>query len=60
MRRRGTGLLGCRTWSLPPDDASQPYRDIHERRGEGVAASAKGFLKADLPVHSEDQGDAAP
>ena len=60
MRRRGTGLLGCRTWSLPPDDASQPFIDIHARCSEGAAASAKGFQKADLQVSSGDPSNAAP
>lgn len=34
MRRRGTGLLGCRTWSLPPNDASQPK--AHQPAGRCV------------------------
>ena len=41
LRRRGTGLLGYRTWSPPPDDASQPKHDIRARRSDYFAANAK-------------------
>jgi hypothetical protein len=42
------------------DFSSHPNHDIHTRRSEGAAASAKGFPNADLQVCSVDPGDAAP
>tara|TARA_X000000950_G_C13493161_1_gene488622 strand:+ start:176 stop:481 length:306 start_codon:yes stop_codon:yes gene_type:complete len=53
-------LQRYRTWSPPSDDASQPKLDIHARRSEGAAASAKSFPKADLQVCSGDPSNSAP
>lgn len=42
------------------DVFGQPNFDIHARCGEGAAASAIGFPKADIQVYSIDPSDAGP